>query len=417
MLVSCNHDKKIIVDTIYIDSLINNYTEPAVATNAADIKFWRSRIDTAHPGFTNELKYSSMLAARFALKGDIQDLKSSDSILKAIEKRFNYKETAPYTALVPRSISQHKFNEADTFLTKAKEIGIKPYDDGAYSFDVNFELGRYVLATEYLNKIKSNTDYGYEFRLSKLEHYKGNLDSSIKAMLNAASLAGNNPTLIAAALSNAADLYVHEGKLEEAYELYKKSIASYSSDLHSIMGIGWIALVHDKNGPLARKIFLFVAGKTQAPDPILKLSQAAELNNDSASMKKYAQQFADITSNPLYGTMDNKYLIELYTGILNDPAKAEAVAQREIANRQTPQTYAWDVWCLYFNNKKEEAYKVYENHVSGKPLEGIELYWMGKFMKGLGKGYNAQQFFKAAEKNKYDLSPSMMKDLEDNLKE
>jgi hypothetical protein len=39
------------------------------------------------------------------------------------------------------------------------------------------------------------------------------------------------------------------------------------------------------------------------------------------------------------------------------------------------------------------------------------------FMKGLGKGYNAQQFFKAAEKNKYDLSPSMMKDLEDNLKE
>ena len=212
-------------------------------------------------------------------------------------------------------------------------------------------------------------------------------------------------------------LYVHAGKLEDAYNLYKKSIANYSSDLHSIMGIGWIALVHDKNDSLAKKIFLFVSTKTKAPDPILKLSQAAELNNDSACMKKYAQQFADVAGNPLYGTMNNKYLIELYTGILNNPAKAEAIAKSEIDNRSTPQTYAWYVWCLYCNNKKEEAYKIYEANVSGKPLEGIELYWMGKFMKGLGKGYNAHEFFKAAEKNKYDLSPSMMKDLEKNLKE
>jgi hypothetical protein len=30
----------------------------------------------------------------------------------------------------------------------------------------------------------------------------------------------------------------------------------------------------------------------------------------------------------------------------------------------------------------------------------------------LGKGYNAQQFFKAAYKNHYDLSPAMAGDLE-----
>lgn len=417
ILASCNHDKKFIADPLYIDSLINSYSQPAVAINAADIEFWGRRIDTLHPGFTNELKYSSALASRFALSGDIQDLKSSDSILRIISRTFNYKETAPYTALVPRAISQHKFNEADTFLNKAKQIGIKPYDDGALSFDVNFELGRYLLATENLHKICSDRDYGYEFRLSKLEHYKGNLDSAIKAMLNAASLAGNNPALIAAALSNAGDLDLHAGRLEDAYKLYKNSIAIYSSDLHSIMGIGWIALVHDKNDTLAKKIFLFVSSKTKAPDPILKLSQTAELNNDSVSMKKYAQQFVDIARNPLYGTMNNKYLVELYTGILNDPAKAEAIAKSEIENRATPQTYAWYVWCLYCNNKKVDAYKIYQAQVSGQPLEGIELYWMGKFMKGLGKGYNANEFFKAAEKNKYDLSPSMMKDLENNLKE
>ena len=414
---SCNHDKKIIVDTVYVDSLINKYTQPAVATNEEEVKFWKNRINPANPGFTNELKYSGALAARFSLKGDIQDLIIADSTLHIVAKTYNDKEAAPYLSLVPHSISQHKFNVADSFLNKAKQIGIKKYDAAALSFDVNFELGRYILATENLKKIRSNTDYGYEFRLSKLEHYKGNLDSATNAMLNAASLAGNNPVLIAAALSNAGDLDLHAGKLEDAYKLYQKSIAKNSSDLHSIMGIGWIALVHDKNDSLANKIFLFVSTKTKSPDPILKLSQAAELKNDSVSRKKYAEQFADITSDSIYGTMYNKYLIELYTGILNNPEKAEVVAKNEIDNRATPQTYAWYVWCLYFNNKKDEAYKIYEANVSGKPLEGIELYWMGKFMKGLGKGYNASEFFKAAEKNKYDLSPSMMNDLDKNLKE
>ena len=28
---------------------------------------------------------------------------------------------------------------------------------------------------------------------------------------------------------------------------------------------------------------------------------------------------------------------------------------------------------------KAEAEKIYKQHVSGKPLEGLELYWMGKY--------------------------------------
>jgi hypothetical protein len=64
------------------------------------------------------------------------------------------------------------------------------------------------------------------------------------------------------------------------------------------------------------------------------------------------------------------------------------------------------------NNKKDEALNVYQKYVSGKPLEGPELYWMGKFMQGINKNYNANEYFKAAAKNKYDLSPAKIKDLE-----
>ena len=115
--------------------------------------------------------------------------------------------------------------------------------------------------------------------------------------------------------------------------------------------------------------------------------------------------------------MYNRYLIELYTGILQDPARADTLSLSELTNRATPQTYAWRVWSLFETGKKEQAYSLFQKEVSGKPLEGLELYYMGKMMQGLGKGYNAREFFKAAYKNKYDLSPGIAKDIENQLKE
>ena len=44
------------------------------------------------------------------------------------------------------------------------------------------------------------------------------------------------------------------------------------------------------------------------------------------------------------------------------------------------------------DHKSAEAYNIYQQQVSGKPLEGLELYWMGKLMQELKKGYNAKQF-------------------------
>ena len=115
--------------------------------------------------------------------------------------------------------------------------------------------------------------------------------------------------------------------------------------------------------------------------------------------------------------MYNKYLIQLYTGILQQPSKAVAIAFEELKNRNTPQTNAWYVWSLFSNHQDAEAYRVYQNNVAGKPLEGLELYWMGKLMQGLNKGYNAKQYFQEAHKNEFDLNPSLAKDLATLLKE
>ncbi len=415
-LMGCTHQKKTIVSEIYIDSLINNYQTPAfVRTNDSSMQFWRSRINPVLPGIVSESKYAGFLSMRFHLFGDIQDIRKADSTIKKVDLDFNHNEAQADLTLIGYSILQHRFKEADAYLGKAKRIGLKKYDLLTSSFDVDFELGKYFDAGNELKELRSSSDYGYFFRLSKMEHLNGMLDSSIHAMLYAAKQEESSPYLEQVALSNAADLYIHAGDLKEAADLYKKCISLNGADFHSIAGLGWVALVYDKNDSLAEKIFSFVNAKNKLPDALYKLTQVAESRKDEAGQKKWAKIFASCAMDSVYGNMYNKYLIELYTGILQDPSRAEQISKRELENRSTPQTNAWYAWSLYSNNKKDEAYDQFQKNVSGKPLEGLELYWMGKLMQGLKKGYNAQAFYRAAYINKFDLSPAILSDLEKQL--
>ena len=411
-ITSC-HNKKIITDTAFCDSLIQHYQAPAtIKDNAAEIEFWGKRISPNTVGYINELQYAGALAGRFHLLGDIRDIKSADSILFSVDSAYNHKEAAPNLSLANHFMQEHRFKEAKGYFLKATAIGLKPYDYYSTSFDVNLELGNYAGAFRDLQAIKKENDYGYHFRESKWEHYNGNMETAISAMQKAIVLAGSNIILQQAALSNTADLYLHDGKLEKANELYMQSLRLNIADWHSLMGIGWIALVHDKNDSLAANIFAFVSTKTKSPDPLFKLVQVAEASNDKALQQKYAAAFEKKVTDTLYGNMYNKYLLDLYTGILNKPAAAEALAKNELNNRATPQTYAWYAYALFSNHKNEEAYAVYKQYVSGKPLEALELYWIGKMMQGMHQGFNAIGYFKSAYKNRYDLSPAKIKDLE-----
>lgn len=412
-LSSCNGKKQPIADAHFIDSLIKNYTVPAaVKANAEEMQFWKSRISASNPGITNESKYAAALAMRFHLLGNIHDLLASDSVLLGIDSIYGHKEAGPILSLTRHSILQHRFMQAAAYFEQARKIGLKNYDLYCTQFDVNFELGRYLFAETDLVPLKPGNDYAYQFRNSKLAHYKGDIGMATEAMQKAVELSGSDKYLKQAALSNVADLWLHDGKMQKAYDAYRAAIRQDASDLHSIMGIGVIAMVHDKNDTLARRIFEFVKGRTLLADPLFKLVQLAQATGDSLSALNYARAFEKQVTDTVYGNMYNKYLVELYTGVLHEPAKAEAIAMRELDNRNTPQTRAWYSWALFANGKREEAYRNFKQFVSGKPLEGLELYWMGKMMQELGKGYNAQEFFDAAYRNRFDLGPVMMADLE-----
>lgn len=404
--IACTHRGENLVASSYIDSLISHYTPPpAAGQNEKELIFWKGRINPANPGYLEETRYAFNLAMQFRFSGEIDSLRKSDSVLLKVDRDFNHKEASALLSLATHCITEHRFALADSFLQKAKQLGLRPYESLTASFDVDFELGRHTQAKTELNAIRSPEDFGYWFRRSKLDHLDGQLDSAIEDMNKAVRLTGVNDYLRGVALANAGDLYLHAGDLRRAAEDYRECVRLNSADFHSLMGLGWIALVHDRNDSLAEKIFRFAGSRNKLPDPLFKLAQVAAFRLDTVSQQKWADSFARRATDLAYGRMYNKYLIQLYTGILRRPGLAEAIARDELSNRATPQTYAWHAWTLLADNKKEDAYQVYQQHVSGQPLEALELYWMGRLMEALGKNYNARQFYTAAEMTRYDIDP------------
>lgn len=416
-LAGCSRNKKQLISKDFIDSLISHYQEPVFSRiNDSTLLFWKKRIRPQLPGIVSEMKYAAALSMRFHLYGDIQDIRLADSTIRKLDADFNHRESAAQLFLMRDAILQHRFTEAAAWLGKARNNGLKKYDWLTASFDVDFELGNYFNAAHALQELKGN-DYGYQFRRSKMDHVRGLLDSSIQAMENAAQSEKNSPYLQQVALSNEGDLFIHAGNLEKAAALYIQCLRMNGADFHSLSGLGWIALVQDHNDTLAEKIFSFIRQKNKLPDAIYRLCLMAESRGDYLLQKKYAETFALQASDSVYGNMYNRYLIELYTGILNNQTRAESLAKKELENRATPQTHAWYAWTLFSGNKKDSALEYFQKNISGRPLEGLELYWMGKLLRGKNKGYDANAYFKAAYTNRFDLSPGTQHDLETLLQE
>jgi tetratricopeptide (TPR) repeat protein len=416
--ISCGK-KQPLVEKDFVAQTFQNFQKD-FDTSAKKINeemiFWKERINGKSADLINSVKYAGTLISQFHLTGNVNLIKQSDSILFEVSNNYNHQEAGIFLSLCNHYILQHRFNEADSLFKIADNLGLKNYSKLSTAFDVQFELGLYQLAEKSIVQLNQLNDFGYQFRISKLMHYKGDLDSSIAAMKVATQLTSNNEALLQNAQSNLADLYLHNNDVKNAYKNFKACLQNNASDLHSLMGIGWLALIHDNNDSLAKSIFEFATTKTALPDPLFKLVAVAQHSNDSSLELQYAKSFEQEATREVYGKMYSKYLIQLYTQVLNQPRLAVELAKKEITNRATPQTYSWLVFALANNQQFDEATKIYNEFVEGKPLEGLELYWMGKYMLAINKIYNAKQYFKEAIKNKYDLLPRIVQDIELQIK-
>ena len=418
-ILSCKQKPQPLVEPKLINQMVQNLQSAAknkvmdsIQTQMKEeLNFWESRIVDRPEGITALKSYTNALIQDFHLTGNIFQLQKADSILLHLNQLQKEQDAGILRSLASLYITLHRFTEANEYIAKARKIGTEKYATELLFFDTQFELGGFALCKNVLSKTHSTNQFGYLFRMAKWKHYLGETDSAIHYFNQSALWAGNSNTLKQAAYSNLADLYLHEGNLEKAYSLYKQNLIANPYDHYSLQGMGRIALSHPNTIKLAEKIFYLQAKVNALPDALYNLVWLAEAENNIELQKKYATEFEKIATQKVYGGMYNKYLIELYTGILNTPSKALILAEKEILNRSTPQTNAWLVYALQLNGKTASAKSRYQKQVSGKPLESLELYWMGKTMELQYKKYNAKKFYKAAARNRYDLSPAKQKDL------
>lgn len=412
LFASCSSQKSEYITASFVDSLTSNFDSVDVYKSTdADLKFWKDRIDVKTFDVTNGGRYASMLAKSFAERGDIKIFAIADSINLYNGQGLKNTYAPPYYSLIYSSITQHQFARADSFFQIANKIGLEPFQQVAAEFDLSFELGKMEYAKELLEKMSDKKSYAYLFRKAKMLHYEADLEAAIKALQDAVDASSSAPELQNVAYSNLADMYLHNGDIEKSKENYMLALKQNASNMHSILGLGWLSLLHDKSDSSAERLFKFVDNKIISPEAIFRQIQLQQARKDTAKELALAERFVALVTQKGYNNMYNKYLIELYTGILSQPDDALLAAENELKNRNTPQTNAWYAYALMKAGKSDAAYEHYKKFVAGKPLEGLELYYMGKLMEEVKKGYNANQFFTEAKKNLYDLSPNIQEDL------
>lgn len=411
LFISCN--KQPLVSNKNIDEIVKSSSLSAIEiSNNKDIEFWKNRLKTDPRGETNLVNYATTLAARFAIYGDIDDLIKARQVIDSVHKSNTIKNASTYRTLAKFASLQHQFKNAEVLSQNALNLGENRYASELQMFDAAFELGNISTAKTLLKKLKKNFEYAYYFRLAKMHHYDGNLEEAIMALKKASELTNGNKNLEQIALSNLGDLYLHSGDFKSAFENYNASVRIDAADFHSISGLALISLYHDKNHEGAKKLLEYVKSKTKSPDVLIQMINLSQEICDNKQEKIYALEFVEKVSSPKYGNMYNKYLIALFDGILNNNQKMLLVAENELLNRKTPQTYSWLAWALHKNNQDKKALDVYKKHISEQPLEGFELFLVGKLMLSQQKKYNAERYFEAANKNSYDLNPRQRKELE-----
>ncbi len=415
-LCSCGN-KKLVQPKDYATYLMPHHVAKAVENNNAEIHFWKSRLAMDSTSFVNLLELGYHHLGLFKLKGEIDDLKTGDSLIKEAAGRLNYTDPDILQALSQVAITQHRFKDADAFNTQAYQKKGSPFIHALLSFDVHMELGNFYNAKGSLDVLKNKQSFNYIIRKAKYQDHIGDLDGAIvlmeKAFAQVAST--NNSALYCWALANLGDMYGHAGRIEEAYNAYLSVLQKDPAYVYALKGIAWIAFAHDGNITEAKKILNFINTVTQDPDIYLSLAEIAAHENDTKTKDRYIQQFLNTVANPAYADMYNKALIDIYTGDKTDLTKALQLATKEVENRPTPETYSWLAWVHYKMGNIPEAYQLFILHVKGRTFEP-EASMVGAFiMKAAGKGEESKKYFEECLDSKFELGPEKMNALKETM--
>jgi tetratricopeptide (TPR) repeat protein len=89
-------------------------------------------------------------------------------------------------------------------------------------------------------------------------------------------------------------------------------------------------------------------------------------------------------NNPDYGDMYNAYSVSMYLERTGQLQKALNVAQVEVQNRATPESYDLLAYSYYKMGNTEKALQIVEAHIDGKTFEPGILFHSAEIYKAVG---------------------------------
>lgn len=376
-----------------------------------DIGFWSARLGANKEDLPSQLKLAGLYSRQFQYSGNIDDIKKSDSLyLEAhrLQKNFG---SGTYRSLAANCITQHRFREANAYLDTAYQMGDDKYFTLLQQFDVSLELGDIFRAASILKMIYPKNSFEYLLRNAKLLDHKGDAAASIKNMEQALVKAeeSKNEDLVLWAKTNLADMYGHHNLVNKSYQLYKEVLKQDRHNFHALKGIAWIAYSFDRNPAIAKKIIFYLQQQHPVPDYDYLLAQIATYEKDNTAAKKYNRRFLNEAADPLYGNMYNKYVFDIICDEKNEAANSLEIAQTEIKNRPTAQSYSMLAWALYKAGRLAEAIKIADEKIAGKNFEPGAMYELGIIYKAGGYSQRAKKYLAEAAHAGFELGPVLCK--------
>jgi tetratricopeptide (TPR) repeat protein len=218
------------------------------------------------------------------------------------------------------------------------------------------------------------------------------------------------------ALSNLGDMYGHAGRVEDSYNAYLNVLRKDSGYMYALKGIAWIAFSNDHNSTEAKRIYQFIMSQTDMPDMYLNLAEIAGWEGDSEKKKEYITRFIRRVEKPAYGDMYNKYLIHLYTEEIKDLDKALVLAEKEVAQRATPETYDWLAWVYFNRGENQRANTIVNNYVYKRNFEPDAVLHTALIFSGAGKKDKAKLLLKECLESQFEMGPVKSKFIGQEIK-
>ncbi len=385
-------------------------SKPAKETSKY-FELWNSKIKPDSMQLTSFGIVASEYTRFFNETGNITYLKKAEKALKKAATIAAVGKSGYYRALSRNYISQHRFKEALVWAEKAERMGSGLRASRSLLFDVHMELGDYNTAHSYLDLIYNKEDFGYLIRAAKWQDHKGNLDQAIFLMEKAKRKAdaSNNPETKLWAYTNLADFYGHAGRLEESYQHYLKTLAIDGDNAYAKKGIAWIVFSHEKNPEQALQILEAVTDVNATPDyHILKAEIASYAEEDLRASKSF-DSFYQSVQNEAYGNMYNTHKIKFYIEVTGQYHKALFLAEEEVSNRPTPETYDLLAYAHLKNGNPTKAFDLVMTYVEGKTHEPEVLFHMAEIYKAKGAEERVKELKDMLQDASFEMGPEFPK--------